>query len=324
MSEDTRQFGIFRGIVKDNTGDKGYCKIFIPGVYPTEYENNTQLLPWAEPAQSLFGGNYSSSAGLNSETGICSWPKIDAVVFVFFDQGDHNFPVYFAASQGGTGWISEHNKQYTIQTDNVKIRIDDNPSNPKSTCKNQSYSDKSANASIPLGKKLDTTLEIEVKGNVNLKITGDVNLQINGKVYEEINGDVIKTHIGNYYEKHVGDSIIVQQGSKSEKIDGDYSFSIKGDLLHTINGKVYSAITGDVNEIISGSKTSMIMQRVDLSVLGGKSERITGTADFTVIGAFSTYIQGAYTHTVNGISFISLKTPVYLTPVIPIPFGGSF
>ena len=323
MADDSRQFGIFRGIVKDNTGDKGYCKIFIPGIYPAEYENNTQLLPWAEPAQSLFGGNYSSS-GLNSETGICSWPKIGAVVFIFFDQGDHNFPVYFAASQGGNGWIAEHNKQYTIQTDNVKIRIDDNPSNSKSTAKHQSYSDKSTNASIPLGKQLDTTLEIEVKGNVNLKITGDVNLQINGKVYEEINGDIIKTHIGNYYEKHIGDKLIVQKGTKVEQIDGNYSFTFKGDMMQTIDGNLYFAVTGNVNEMISGSKTAMISQRVDLSILGGKSERVTGTSDYTVIGAFSTYIQGAYTHTVNGISYISQKSPIYIYPAKSYPFGGLF
>lgn len=322
--EDTRHFGICRGIVKDNTGDKGQCKIYIPGVYPAEYENKPALLPWAEPAQPLFGGNYSSSDGLNSETGICSWPKKEAIVFVFFDQGDHNYPVYFAASQGGTGWIAEHNKQYTIQTDNVKIRIDDNPTDSKSTMHNQSYTDKSTNASIPMGKKLDTTLEIEVKGNVNLKITGDVNLQINGKVYEEINGDIIKTHIGNYYEKHVGDSLIVQKGTKVEQIDGGYSFTFAGDLMQTINGNLYFNVNGNVNEMISGSKVSIIAQRLDTSVLAGKSERITGTSDYTVIGAFSTYIQGAYTHTVNGISYISQKSPVFITPVKSYPFAGLF
>ena len=51
---------IYRGIVKDNTGERGRCKIFIPGVYPYEFINDPKTLPWAEPAMPLIGGSFTA------------------------------------------------------------------------------------------------------------------------------------------------------------------------------------------------------------------------------------------------------------------------
>lgn len=117
--------GNYRGIVLDNSGSKGMCKIYVPGIYPERINDidihsgaYALLLPWAEPAMPLFGG---SSAG----QGICSWPKTGANVWVFFEGGDTRRPVYFAGIPGGTAWIAENNKQYTIQTETTKLNIDD-------------------------------------------------------------------------------------------------------------------------------------------------------------------------------------------------------
>jgi len=84
--------GIYRGKVLDNNDPLQYGRIKIQ-VYPmfTDITNAT-LLPWAVPASSLWDG-----AG----DGIGSFvvPKVDTFVFVFFEQGDHYQPVYFAEAQ---------------------------------------------------------------------------------------------------------------------------------------------------------------------------------------------------------------------------------
>lgn len=83
--------------------------------------------------------------------GYCSVPqcsldhKDGSQVFVFFEAGDSNKPVYFAVAQAGTGWISEHPKQHVIQTDSVRIRIDESPQQQQSTCQHEIFSGSTAN-----------------------------------------------------------------------------------------------------------------------------------------------------------------------------------
>ena len=161
------------------------------GVYPDEYKSQANLLPWAEPAMGIAGGAWTSEKGTFKETGWCSaphdgqglGPDQGAQVFVFFEAGDLNKPVYFAAAQSGPGWFAEHPNQHVFQSDNVKVRIDENPFHEKSTCKfdayigeekipatvSQAYHDKRQN-SDPLETRID--IEVEAKGlnAVNLNI----------------------------------------------------------------------------------------------------------------------------------------------------------
>ena len=107
--------GMWRGMVVDNIDPevKGRIKIYVPGVYPAAFSKETDKLPWAEPAMSIFGGsgNYAEM-GLNQETGVCSVPHANkddlnsaAQVWLFFEQNDIQKPVYFAICQSGAGWF---------------------------------------------------------------------------------------------------------------------------------------------------------------------------------------------------------------------------
>lgn len=149
--------GIYRGIVISNDlflktqQDylKGRIKIFVPGIYPESYKENAKLLPWAQPAMSLFGGNWTNQSEfptqLNKETGWCSIPHTGispsdgAQVFLFFEAGDVNKPVYFASAQSGPGWLTEHVNQHVFKSDNVSICIDEAPLNSQSTCQFPPY-----------------------------------------------------------------------------------------------------------------------------------------------------------------------------------------
>ena len=72
----------------------GRCRIFIYGVYPDEWKNSPEKLPPAEQASMLF-------AGSNMGNGVFSYPNVGATVWCFFENGDQNYPVYFAATLGG-------------------------------------------------------------------------------------------------------------------------------------------------------------------------------------------------------------------------------
>jgi phage baseplate assembly protein gpV len=108
---------IYRGTVKAH-GDHGRCQIYVPGVYRAE-DANASFLPWAEPAQGLF-------AGCAEGQGVFQYPLIDSSVWVFFENGDHHFPIFFAAALGGTDAKPNFVKdKYIVKTNTSTITIDD-------------------------------------------------------------------------------------------------------------------------------------------------------------------------------------------------------
>lgn len=88
--------GFYRGKVLQRSSNKhGLLKIWIPGVYPEQFGSEPSKLPDAEPAAPLF-------AGCNGGNGMFSYPNVGSTVWCFFQNNDQNFPVYFAATYGGT------------------------------------------------------------------------------------------------------------------------------------------------------------------------------------------------------------------------------
>jgi hypothetical protein len=240
---------MYRGEVIANDGTKGRCKVFVPGVHPNEYRKIPDAIPYAEPAMGFFGGNAASSDGTFSETGTAGWPAVGSHVWVFFEQGDHMLPVYFATCQGGDGWISTHNKQWSYQTPNVRIRIDEDPTADTATSGNMaeydSYNrDNVSSVATPVTvDDIPTRIAIDVTGNVNIVINGSLNMKVTGNVYEEVHGDKYETVKGSVYRKIKTDLY--------EEIDGDVKRKIGGNLDEDIGGSSTSNTTGAV--VITGS-----------------------------------------------------------------------
>lgn len=84
----------------------------------------TALLPWAVPAMSI-------SSGAGDGYGSFAVPKVGSFVFVFFEAGDINQPVYFAEAQTKTlglpasRVISYPDRKVVETSSGVKIIIDD-------------------------------------------------------------------------------------------------------------------------------------------------------------------------------------------------------
>ena len=105
-------FGVYRGQVIQHL-THGYCKIYIPGIYPEEWKDTPQLIPPAEQAASLF-------AGANNGSGVFTYPNIGSIVWCFFANNDQNYPIYFASSLGGENAFG----QYAIGLDTVTTEIE--------------------------------------------------------------------------------------------------------------------------------------------------------------------------------------------------------
>lgn len=102
-------YGIYRGVVVENDDSSehsrylGRIKISIPQVYGMPEDDS--LLPWAWPCNSIFGGGiYDTDAGVVDNqvasegdkvgSGLIAIPSIGATVWVMFEQGDPQVPVY--------------------------------------------------------------------------------------------------------------------------------------------------------------------------------------------------------------------------------------
>lgn len=88
-SFDTRFDGFYRAIVIDNNDPKEAGRVKVK-VFPMFNGVSNSDLPWAIPADPSFGGI--------SNRGSINVPDINSHVFVFFENGDHRFPVYFAGA----------------------------------------------------------------------------------------------------------------------------------------------------------------------------------------------------------------------------------
>lgn len=246
---------------------------------------------------------------MNDEVGWCSVPhagdlRTGSQVFVFFENGDINFPVYFGVAQSGEGWFSEHPNQHCFRSDNIRVRIDENVYDERSTCKFDSYNTYNSNVSKanlkrdcikngwkfdePNGniKDLETRLDIEIEAT---KINA-VNLNIHGNVNMHIDGDWFVEHFGNYYEyregdrylKHRGNTYIeedgvyrkVLNGPESYEHNGNYTENQVGDKLITQHGKYHDQIDNNVTHVygenyrmnVKKSSYEMVEHDKDVSV----------------------------------------------------------
>lgn len=287
--------GIYRGTVtyNDDPDVKGKVKIFVHGVYPDEYEAKPEYLPWAEPAMGLFGGNWTNekpdSHGnhLNSQVGWCTVPHaglkpdMGSEVYLFFEHGDINFPIYFAAVQAGDGWFSEHPNQHVFRSDNVHIRIDENTTDKRSTCKFDSYNQKNSLLSIQDGtkKQTQTRIDIQVQANqmvaINLQISGDVNMRQIGDMYIEQQGNRHQTLIGNRYVKHVGNTYIEHDGIYISRQTGAYNqqyieaqkiMDIVGNVTNKTYGNEYKEVQGDFTTKVGYTYTLFTGRNCDITV----------------------------------------------------------
>jgi hypothetical protein len=58
-------------------------------------------------------------------TGAVSWPSVGSRVWVFFEGGNQNKPVYFAATQAGSAWLPSAPGEHVKKTKSISLKINE-------------------------------------------------------------------------------------------------------------------------------------------------------------------------------------------------------
>ena len=313
-----------------------------------------ECLPWARPLSPSFGGgsnNPGAEDGLmmNNEVGWCSVPHAGnattgSQVFVFFENGDINYPIYFGVAQSGDGWFSEHPNQHCFRSDNVRIRVDENVYDKRSTTKFDSYNSKNSEVSKKNLERdckkhgwkfdansgnisqLETRIDIEIEASeinaVNLNIHGNVNMHVDGNIFTEHIGNRYDYHKGDHYVKHDGNTYIeenghyrkVSKGNITLERNGNIVENQEGDILTTRTGTMYEQIDNDVVRTYNGNQKIKVSGN-DSKIIGGSSSvdiakdaimNIGGDTDVT-LGGHMMVISNSFV-TINSHENIEIKT----------------
>ena len=190
----TKLTGFYRGIVKAHSIN-GRCKIFWPGVSPSEWKDDSSkinLLPDAEQAAPLFASG-------NNGNGTFCYPDVGSTVWGFFENGDMNYPVYFAATLSFNDNSQTYNDSLkrnatSVERDIRIIKI----SNLTITINAQdgSIAVDNGEGSIVLSKdgriSLSTSNDISIRGN-NVTIAAAKDININSTNIKAIASENIDT-----------------------------------------------------------------------------------------------------------------------------------
>lgn len=329
--------GIYRGVVIDNTGAKGKCKIFVPTIYPDAFQNDPISLPWAEPAMPISGGYttlpsyrrgkedgsrtmYVNENGsirkktvkieksiYNFETGKNIVPKNGAHVWVFFDGNNQNYPVYIAIVQGGNGWFAENEYQSVFKTDNVIIRIDEHPNleDKKLVTDPPNYI---GNKPLQLVKSICSFCQVfpTFKSSSYFDSFNEHNIETMAPkptVTEKMPTRIEIEVTGNVQLVIKGNANIQVQGNAFTEICGNHYETVIGDKYEKIKGNYYLEVDKDFKELIKGVHEE--------TVNGNVTETYKATLNTTVTDSVTqTYSSSQNTNVTGNVSITTPKVEV--------------
>jgi hypothetical protein len=181
VSDDLKYHGIYRAkvIQDDRLEDDKLGRVKVE-VYPMLIGINTAIelgkkgievdgilakdLPWAAPMNGIITGAYGGDIA-NDEAGSFSIPKPNSFVWVFFEAGDINQPVYMGEAPNKlAGMMSERLEGYPNRrvwkfSSGVVLEVLD-----------------SAAPTVKLTHPAGASVEIDASGNIKLESSGDIEI----------------------------------------------------------------------------------------------------------------------------------------------------
>jgi hypothetical protein len=159
QKQKTTYNGIYRGsvVLNDDPLKLGRVKIKVFGIMDSTDIPNASL-PWAVPAMPLSNGAGSSSGSFYV-------PDVGTKVFLFFEEGNHMSPVYFAEAQDGVSGLPSFKDTHYPKRVGFKL------SNGV-----QLYFDKQTNV-VVFSHPAGAAVTIEADGSVVVSSPGDVTVQ---------------------------------------------------------------------------------------------------------------------------------------------------
>ena len=250
--------GFYRGIVI-NVDDPLLSGRVRVRVYPMFEGVNDDVLPWAILADPNFGGS--------ANEGKFSIPTVGAHVFVFFENGDHRFPVYFAgapAIQDGVPDIPTLSRE----DDGTVAAIDSAASKGVSTASGGSWDEPdSAYAAI----------------------------YPNNKVYRSAKGILIEI---DDTEDNVRFHVYHPSGSRVE-VDND------GNVVEHVSATKTTVVIGDDNIEVKGKQDTTTGGDHGVKVGGNGKVKVTGNYDIECVGNVTIAASGNAEVSAGGIVTVS-------------------
>lgn len=255
-------FGNRRGEVIDNVDPlgAGRVKIRVFGVYDDLPDD---AIPWALYSDPFMGGN--------SDVGGRFIPDMGNHMWVFFEEGDPEQPVYFAGAPARSDGPMEavtsgeypHNKVFKTKSGHT-IEFDDTEGNTRIRIAHKSDSQKiwAENGDV----------EEQIIGTLTIIVEQDANIHVKGNANETIDGDCLR----------------VIKGNLREVVDGNFNSQVKGDHVSSINGRR--------KEVSSGGSEYLSTTQVDVAGSHVALNRKKGAAVETVDGEFVYTLKYAYTY----------------------------
>ena len=230
--------GFYRAIVMDVDDPLKAGRVRVK-VMPFFADILTDHLPWAIYADNMMGG-HANNGGLFV-------PDLYSHVFVFFENGDHRFPVYFAAAPAIQNDVPDA-PTWTRETDDTFDEIDSSKKTGVTKAGGGSWDtpDASYNSTYPNNKVFKTTKGITVEyddtdGNVRIHVYHPSGTR------EEVNneGDRIEHNSANKFTITITDDNIYVGGDQNITVIGNQTIKVNGTQTVELNGIGIKA-TGDV------------------------------------------------------------------------------
>lgn len=234
-----------KGVVSDTNSFSSDNKT-IDGYRPLNIYTNELAYPDAFSATGKVGNNlvnpyayqYIPSNYSNLAKGMFSIPNVGSHVWVWFINGDSNYPVYFASAYGG-----EDIKRIYTMSQKLNLEGDDatsldypasyeNDDNPSINSDSKTFRSKHV-----INSNKNSIELIDTDGREGIKFT-----HYSGSMLEMNNETTIKFSSSNDQTMVLGDTFNTLWKNKSEFIGGVSDQIIKGDSLEKIGFMNYSSI----------------------------------------------------------------------------------
>jgi hypothetical protein len=281
-----KYYGKYRGIVvnRDDPNKQARLLVKVPTIAPRDII--TGEIPntgWA------IAGNNGAVSRI---------PKPGSVVWVEFEEGDVERPIWFPGPyirQEGTSNATEHTKGEYNLLDNVGR---DNAEMPPSKF-DGGYGDVEVWESPAGIIEMDSTegaerININHKSGSRVEILSDgsINIYSKGNKIEAVHGSEKRTIKGSSTITHSGS--VVETNEKSRKVTdnktleyinlGGASFTYSKDITEVIGGSKIIRVNRDIREVSSGKSTV---------VLGNGKSLYTGTLEWIVNNLFGQRLPGS-------------------------------
>ena len=255
-----------KGIVSDtNAFENG---VPIEGYRPLTMYGNELVYPDAFSATGKVGNNlvnpyayqYIPSNYSNLAKGMFSIPNVGSHVWVWFVDGDSNYPIYFASAYGAEDFKRIYTTSQQLGLDGVDATAIDYPATYENKDTGTLNSDSKTFRSKHVINSNKNSIElIDTDGYEKIKFT-----QYSGSFLEFNNDTTVKFATGNDQAMVLGDSFSTVWKNKSEYIGGVRDLLIKGDSLEKIGtlntpaiNKIYDLYKGihDVKTLFDVKRT---------------------------------------------------------------------